>query len=86
LVYDEKSANQYGLTLLKVGDNNYAVKSTMYKFPMWFFFSEAGETNKDFQTGIIQLDWSNASGTMLEKVNDNNASHKYLNMYDDDTV
>ncbi len=85
LVYDEKSANQYGLTLLKA-NNTYTVKSIMTKFPMWFFFSEKGESNKDFQTGIIQLDWSDATGTMLERVNDNNASHKYLNMYDDDTV
>lgn len=85
LVYDEKSANQYGLTVLKA-NNTYTVKSIMTKFPMWFFFSEKGESNKDFQTGIIQLDWSDATGTMLERVNDNNAQHKYLNMYDDDTV
>lgn len=85
LIYDEKSANQYGLTVLKA-NGTYTVKSIMTKFPMWFFFSEKGESNKDFQTGIIQLDWSDASGTMLERVNDSNASHKYLNMYDDDTV
>jgi len=48
LVYDEFTARQYGI-YLQEGDNEllYA-RSTLTKYPMWYFFSEDNHSNKDF--------------------------------------
>lgn len=88
LIYDEKSANLYGLTLEKVDNSQkYVVKSTNSKFPMWFFYSENNHSNKDFQSAAAVIDWTTGEAiTTTGRKNIGNDSYKYLNMYDDDSV
>lgn len=92
LVYNEVTAAKYGITLNKSVpnqlDNVYCyARSILGTYPMWYFFSEKHESNKDFQSGTFIPNWETGGSFSDDNhMNVGGNSYRYLNMYDSETV
>ena len=92
LVYNEVTAAKYGITLNKSVPNQLGnvycyARSILGTYPMWYFFSEKHESNKDFQSGTFIPNWETGGSFSDDNhMNVGGNSYRYLNMYDSETV